>query len=805
MTPTTAPPPDPSSPRSRPNPLLGRLARVVVARPGVILACFAVAVVAAGSYGRDTASVLSPAGYEVTGSESTRAAAFLADELDTGPANVVLLATATEPEGVNGDRARVDGLAIGDRLDALPDVSDVSSYWTTGASALRSTDGTQALVTARIVASEDEIYDRVETIRAELAGPSGSLEIEVGGSSAMNLEVVEESERDLLRAELIAIPITTLIMLLVFRSIGAALLPLVVSAVAVAGTAAALKGLSELTLVSIFSLNLTTALGLGMGVDYSLFLLSRWREERAAGAASDDAIVTAVTVAGRSILFSGLTTAATLAALLLFDYPLLRSLAVAGFVVVILATTGALVALPAAMALLGERIDRFQVRRATHRPVEHGGWYRLALAVMRRPVVVIVATVAVLVILGSPFLRAEFGIPDDRVLPTHSPARQVAEQLRTGFDGREFGALAVVAPDGEPDAALARTLSSVPGVARVDGASGVFIDGRPVADVVAPARFTRADGPGTWYSVVPDVEPISAQGEDIVADIRALPSSTPLLVGGEPARLVDNKAEVAAKLPFVIAWVALAIGVLLYRSFGSVLVPLKAFVLNALSLTAAFGAIVWVFQDGRLSGLLGFTPTGLTDTQTPVLMFCIAFGLSMDYEVFLLSRIKEEWDRTGDTRRAVAVGLQKTGGIITAAAVLMAIVFLAFASGNVTFIQMVGVGLALSIVMDAAVVRSLLVPAFMHIAGDWNWWSPGRTSSRPGSGSAPAQWPDDRLAANGPVTATPPLPSLTERVSPPVVDLAAPDQSPPSPAGQPSPKSAVTSQVPTPGQWRDQP
>jgi RND superfamily putative drug exporter len=268
----------------------------------------------------------------------------------------------------------------------------------------------------------------------------------------------------------------------------------------------------------------------------------------------------------------------------------------------------------------------------------------------------------------------------------------------------------------------------VDGVARVETTTGVYVAGSEVGPSINPDGFL-ADG-GAWISIVPAIEPVSAAAETMVAELRSIPAPAAFAVGGESARLVDNKAEIRSKLVAVAAWVFVVVGLLLYLSFGSILIPVKAVVLNLLSLTAAFGAIVWIFQDGRLTGLLGFTPTGLTDAQTPVLIFCIAFGLSMDYEVFLLSRIKEEWDRTGDTRRSVAVGLQRTGGIITAAAVLMAVVFLSFASGRVTFIQMVGIGLALSIIADATLVRTFLVPAFMAVAGRWNWWSP--TLTRPG-------------------------------------------------------------------------
>ncbi len=738
--------------------MFDRIADLVLARPKPVLGLFLAVVVCGGIYGRDVATSLSPAGYEVGGSESTAALAALADRFDTGPANLVLLVDSGEEGGVDDPEvvAAVDDLTT--QLGQLPDVADVTTAWSgsAGDAALRSTEDRYGLITARIVASEDEVYTRAESIREELVlpgadggttagngnGTGGSpVTVTIGGSAIANLAMVEESERDLIRAELIAIPITTIIMLIVFRSVIAALLPLVVAAVAVVGTAAALKGLSELTLVSIFALNLTTALGLGMGVDFSLFTISRWREERAAGATPEDALRITINRAGRSVLFSGLTTAATLAALLLFDYPLLRSLAVAGFAVVLLATAAALFALPATIALLGDRVDRWSIRpsRAGERPVESGGWYRLARWVMAHPGVTVVATVGVLLLLGAPFLRAQFGIPDDRVLPETSEARQVADVIRADFGTSQFGALAAVAPDASIDDetldAYATEVSLVDGVAGVETATGVYATGRMIAPSENPDRFRAetaaadagGDG-GAWLAIVPGVEPISPEAEDMVAAIRALDDSSSFLLGGESARQVDNKAEIASKLVPVGLWVVVVVGLLLFWSFGSVVLPIKAILLNLLSLTAAFGAIVWIFQDGRLTGLLGFTETGFTDAQTPILIFCIAFGLSMDYEVFLLSRIKEEWDRTRDTERAVAVGLQRTGGIITAAAILMAAVFLSFASGNVTFIQLVGIGLALSIIADATLVRSLLVPAFMTAAGEWNWW-PGHRQS----------------------------------------------------------------------------
>ncbi len=741
--------------------ILDRIADLVLSRPKAILAGFLALLLLGAIYGRDVATSLSPAGYQVSDSESTQALAALAGPFQTGPTNFVVLVDTGEDGGVFGDDTPQHVADVVDTLNRESDVADVYSYWSVQDPRLRSSNGRYGLITARIVASEEEQYDRAEELRTEIHEVDGELDIMLGGTSVAYLDIVEESERDLLRAELLAIPITTLIMLLVFRSVIAALLPLIVAAIAVIGTAVVLKGLSEFSLVSIFGLNLTTALGLGMAVDYSLFTISRWREERAAGASPNVALRITINRAGRSVLFSGLTTAATLAALLLFDYPLFESLAVAGFAVVLLATVGALVALPAAIALLGDRVDRYTVRRPEPKPVNEGRWYRFAQFVMAHPKATIVLTVGILLVLAAPFRRAEFSIPDDRALPETSESRQVADVVRAEFEGQQFGTMAAVAAEQSVEVddliSLAETASQIGGVAGVETVTGIYADGVWIGPSPTPTRFLAdpsqlevvesADegasgglgGPeieldqafdGVWLAVLPSVEPISGEAEDMVAEIRSIDSPIEFMLGGESARLVDNKAEIRSKLVPVVLWVIVVVALLLYWSFGSVVLPLKAIVLNMLSLTAAFGAIVWIFQDGHFSGLLGFTPTGLTDAQTPILVFCIAFGLSMDYEVFLLSRIKEEWEQARTepgldpdeaTARAVAVGLQRTGGIITAAAVLMAGVFLAFATGNVVVIQLVGIGLALSIIADATLVRSLLVPAFMVVAGRWNW------------------------------------------------------------------------------------
>jgi RND superfamily putative drug exporter len=396
--------------------------------------------------------------------------------------------------------------------------------------------------------------------------------------------------------------------------------------------------------------------------------------------------------------------------------------------VVAIAAAGSLIVLPAVLALLGRRVDLLRVGRRRSLEAGSGGfWHRVATGVMRRPLVVSLAVVALLLVLGTPFLRVQFGLPDDRVLPTSASSRQVADLIRTDFGARDDSALVVVTPDtrGASTAELDRyaaTLSGLGGVARVDAPGGTFAGGRLAAPNPAAAAFTA--GEAARFTVVPSAEPYSDAGEDLVEAVRATPAPFATMTGGPSAALTDTKAALYDRIPLALGLVALVIFVLLFLMTGSVLIPVKALVMTTLSLTAVYGAMVWVFQDGHFSDLLGFTPTGTINITMPVLMFCVAFGLSMDYEVFLLSRIKEEHDRTGDTAAAVAAGLERTGRIVTTAAALIAIVFIAFATSRISFIQLLGLGTALAIIVDATLIRALLVPAFMRLAGRANWWAP---------------------------------------------------------------------------------
>ncbi|MET0728893.1 MAG: MMPL family transporter, partial [Acidimicrobiales bacterium] len=473
--------------------------------------------------------------------------------------------------------------------------------------------------------------------------------------------------------------------------------------------------------------------GLGLAIDYSLLVLTRYREELAGGSEPFAAVVRSVQTGGRTVVFSACTVAASLSALLVFPFYYLRSFAYAGIIVVLLSAVSATVVLPALLAVLGRNVDRLALWRRAIAPAGTGFWHRLATRVMRRPLPVAAGIITLLLFLGAPFLNVHFGQPDDRMLPPSASTRQASDQIREGFDANESNALVVVAPTaGDPVDhqaevdGYARSLSVVDGVNRVDAFTGSYIGGQLVLPPVPAVHGRFGNSEGTWLSVVPSatVDPQSSTGEQLAGAARAVPAPFDVGVGGPSARLIDSKESLARLVPLALVIIAIVTFITLFLLFGSLLVPLKAVVLNLLSLTATFGAMVWIFQEGHGSGLLDVTATGNLEVTTPILMFCIAFGLSMDYEVFLLSRIKEAHDDGHDNASAVALGLERTGGIVTAAAALMGIVFLAFGFSDVAFLKLFGVGLTMAVLVDATLIRGLLVPAFMRLAGNANWWAP---------------------------------------------------------------------------------
>ena len=710
------------------------IARFAVRRRKAVLAAAALFVVLSIALGAGVVSRMSGAGFSDPASASIRAARALSGQFHNGTPNFVLLVKTRG--GVDAPDVTDAGRQLTAQLAAEPGVGNVVSYWTAGrASVLRSTDGTEAMIVARLLGGDDNSTSRGHELDKAYAGTHGPLSVRAGGVTVVYGSVKEHIQHDLSRAEMIVFPVTFVLLVLVFGGVVAALLPLVIGAISIVGTLLVLRVMTSFTDVSVYSLNLTTGLGLGLAIDYALFVVTRYREELARGASYDDAVVASARTAGRTVAFSATTVALSLAALLVFPLFFLRSFGYAGIAVVVIAALGALLVLPALLSVLGPRIDKGQIFARKPADSTHGFWHTTALAVMRRPLVAGLAVIAVLIVLGLPFLNIRFSLPDDRVLPSSAAAQQTQQALRDDFSGRAGEPIIVVAPNANvtpaAQASYAAQLSRLPGV-----------------DAVQP--IPGGNGQGFAMVVVPRVEAMSAAAKTLVHEIRHTLAPAPVLVGGRSAELVDTEQSLANKLPLAGLIIAAAMFAVLFLFTGSVVVPVKALILNLLSLTATFGAMVWVFQQGHLGWLVGHPiTTGALDTTMPILMFCVAFGLSMDYEVFLLSRIKETYDAGADNTTAVAVGLERTGRLITAAAALIAVVWIAFVSSSVSFIKMLGLGMALAVIVDATLVRGVLVPAFMRLAGDWNWWAPRpmrRVYDRFGvqeEDLPPVTWPED--------------------------------------------------------------
>ncbi|MFI8517126.1 MMPL family transporter [Streptomyces sp. NPDC085481] len=702
----------------------GGWTRFVTARPRLSLLVALVITALAVLAGSGVGDRMGSGGWEDPDAESTYALEVLEREFPASQPNLLLLVDAGTA-GVDSPAVAAEAGRLAERLEAQPGVGGVGSYWQTGSPALRSEDGRTAVISARIDGEEKSAGETLERIAPEFRGSHGPVEVSLGGPLAVRHEMQTIIQEDLLRAEMIALPITLVLLVMVFGSAIAALLPLGIGIVAILGTNAVLRGLTEFTDVSVFAQNLTTALGLGLAIDYALFVVRRFREELAAGADTRTAVATTLRTAGRTVLFSALTVAVSLAAMMVFPQYFLRSFAYAGIAVVLLAAAAALILLPAALVLLGDRVNALDLRRLLRRkagaaagesgaaePETGAGWARTAGLVMRRAPLFAVATATGLVLLGLPFLGVKFGTADHRQLPTTAESRVVQDRLRDAFAGNPGGGITVLAEGSATPgqyAAYRDRIATIDGVGRVDG----------------PVTSPAGERTHAYFTVVPEGETVGAGAQHVVSELRAETAPFDTSVTGAAAVLVDSKDAIGERLPWAAAIIVVVTLVLVFLLTGSLLIPLQAVLLNALSLTAMFGAVVWVFQEGHLAGLLGFTPTGDIETTLPVLMFCVAFGLSMDYGVFLLSRIKEEYDATGDHEHAVRFGLRRTGGLITAAAVILAVVMVAIGTSRVTNTKMLGLGVALAVLMDAMVVRSLLVPSVMKLTGRLTWWAPG--------------------------------------------------------------------------------
>jgi RND superfamily putative drug exporter len=669
-----------------------------------VLIIAAVVFVAAGAIGSGVAGHLAPYGAEDPSTESVRADNLLEDAgyRETG---IVVLVNGVDVANAQG-RKRV--AAIADRLRSDPDVAGVQSYLDTHSRDFVSRSGDATYLTAGLEPTDDEqAQDAAGRIADSLDDEPG---VTVGGPALAQRQANEQVEHDLRTAELYAFPLLFVLSLLFFRSLVAALLPLLVGGLAIVATLATLRAAAEATEISIFALNLVTGLGLGLAIDYSLFIVSRYREEIAKSGPGIEAMRRTLRTAGRTVLFSSLTVAGAIASLVVFPQRFLYSMGIGGSLVALIAAAIALIVLPAVLAVLGERVNAlspaFLRRRADRdaRPATDGFWYRLSQLVMRRPGRIAAASAALLIALGIPFFGIRFTSVDAQVLPTSQSARQVDDALRSEFPPFRDRPITLAVTGGREQAQRAvRAARGLEGVAEV----------RPPVEL---------EGGVAAVNVLVDEPPLSASSQDLVDRLRDLGATG--LVTGASAHFIDLKSSLVDHVPLVVAIAALITFVVLFAMTGSVILPIKQVLINALTLSAVFGILVLIFQDGRFESLLSYTSQGALETTQPLFLFAVVFGLSTDYGVFLLSRIKEAHDRGASDRDAVATGLERTGRIVTAAALLFSIAIGAFVTSQMIFIKELGLGTALAVLIDATIVRALLVPSLMRLLGHWNWWAP---------------------------------------------------------------------------------
>ena len=730
-----------------------RLGQFAVRRRWWIVAAWAVILLAALPFAPQAPGALSAGGFILDDLESARAKQVLQVELGAEPSAFVLVYSSDTLKAGTREWLAAVNEATADVAN-VPHVTRILSH----ALAARqvSADGHTAYDVVFLDLPPDASPDAIPPVKAALREVPG-LRVQIAGGPAFYGDVQAVTESDLRRSELISLPLAALALVLVFGSLVAAGVPLAVGGASVLVALAGIFLVASVIPMSIFVLNLATLLGLGLGVDYSLLMTSRFREELARRDGPDrvaEAVRVTVTTAGRAVFFSGLTVLLGLLGLVLFEFMILRSVGIAGAIVVGLTVAAALTLLPAMLAILGTRVDRLSVRSVTVEPGSDGPWARLARRVMRHPVAVLIPTLSILLLLGIPFLNVRFNAPDATILPASVPSREAYDVLAREFGEGEFAPLVIAvrttgaATAPENVAALyaySRRLAADPRVSRV--ASYVDLDerlnleqyqllygspGGPPDRFVAATLGATTKGNLTAFTVTTPYGPNNPEARALVREMRdpasplAPPAGVSIMVGGGAADVDDVVSRVWADFPRTAAFIVLTTFLVLFVLLRSVVLPIKALVMNTLSIVASFGALVWIFQDGNLSALLGFQPLGFVETTLPVILFCVLFGLSMDYEVFLLSRMKEAWDKTGDNTEAVARGLERSGRIVSSAALIVVVVAASFAFADIVLIKALGLGVAIAVALDATIVRALLVPATMRLLGKWNWWVPSR-------------------------------------------------------------------------------
>ena len=705
---------------------LARLADSHARRVGLVAIVF---FLLAAAFGGSVAEGLDPYGADDPATETVQARERLQDAGFRAPAVVAVVENA--PVGRPSTRARVEALErqVGER----PDVAAVNGYYDTHSPAFVSRDGRSTYFAVALKSTDNKEVEEIgKDIAAELSARPG---IVVGGYAVAQEQVNKQVEKDLKKAELIAFPLLFLLSLLFFRSLVASVLPLMIGGLAIVGTFLILRIAGEFGSISIFALNLTTALGLGLSIDYSLFIVSRYREEIAKDGPGPAAMRRVLATSGRTVFFSSLTVAAALASLLVFPQTFLYSMGLSGALVALFTALIALTVLPAVLTLLGERVNagapRFLQRRAEAdaRPDESGFWYRLSRFVMRRPIPVATLSALLLIVLGLPFFGIKFNTVDPTVLPQSASARQAYDAISHEFPPYRDTPIQVDVEGGglKATAEVAAAIRGVGGVAETE----------------PPQRLAGGVTAIQVVSANPFVSEASQETVKRIRDLKA-PTGATVLVGGATADFVDLQSSLASHLPIALAIVIGATLVILFLMTGSVILPIKSLIMNFLNLSAVFGLLVLIFQDGRLEGFLDYTSPGAIEQTMPILLFAVAFGLSTDYAVFLLSRIKEARDNGASDSECVAIGLERTGRIVTAAALLFAVAMFAFATSQIIFIKENGVGTALAVLIDVSIVRALLVPSLMELLGRWNWWAPAplrRLHERWGIGEGDAPEP----------------------------------------------------------------
>ena len=736
--------------------MLRALTRLAIAAPRRIIGAAVLLLLAGGVFGLPVLNSLSGGGFQDPTSESARATGVLRDKFNQTDQQMLLVLTA--PDGVRSHQARQAAADIVDHLKRSPWVLNVSSAWTSppeAAAELVSKDNKSGMIVAGLKGGENDAQDYASKLTGDLAHDRDGVTVRAGGMAVAYAQINGQNQRDLLLMESIAIPLSFAVLVWVLGGVVAATLPIVMGALAIVGTMSVLRLISFATDVSTYALDLSIAMGLALAIDYNLLILTRYREELARTEDRDRALFRTMATAGRTVLFSATTVGLSMAVMALFPMYFLKSSAYTIVVTAIIVAIAAVVVTPAAIVLLGPRLDSLDARRVMHRilhgqrsfrdhahqPIEEQFWYRSTRYVLRHALPVGLSVVVLLVLLGVPFLGVKWGFPDERVLPRSASARQVADMLDNDFPNGLGTAVSVVVPDagGLTPADLqhyAAELSRVPDVSGVSAPAGTFVAGNRVGPPAAATDMAN----GSAFLTVSTTAPLYSQASNTQLDRLhqvAGPAGRPVQMTGLAQINRDSVDAITQRLPIVFGLIAVITFALLFLLTGSAVLPLQALVCNVLSLTAAFGAMVWIFQDGHLGGL-GTTPNGTLNANIPVLLFCIAFGLAMDYEVFLVSRIHEYWlasqairetqptaaEARAEIDESTALGIAGIGRVVTTAAVVMSISFAALIPAHVSFMRMLGLGLTLGVLVDATLVRMVLVPAFIHLLGRWTWWAP---------------------------------------------------------------------------------